>query len=256
MIHVGDQGLGLDSGIDRHLTESYRQLARLVHRLSECTAPPLDVEDQRPRPEGQLLRHDRAHDQGQRRHRRRHVPQRVERAIGRRHLLGLGDDRGAAGVNEFQGLSTVSVGVPTRDRVELVEGPLRVPETTAGHHCHRHADRGKQRGEDQRDRVSDAAGGVFVHHLGPIYHEVPDLTRVQHLLGQPPGLLGPHAAAADRHEHCRELLRWQRCIARPAHEGCNLLSIERFTVAFGGDCLDEAHRSVGKQPALFMRSLP
>src|SRR5690606_6622126 len=53
-------------------------------------------------------------------------------------------------------------GAPPRDRLQLVQRPTRVAETAAGQLRYRHAERGDERGERQRDLVTDAAGGVLV----------------------------------------------------------------------------------------------
>ena len=76
------------------------ELARAVERLHERAVPDLDVEDDRVRPAGDLLRHDRGGDQRDDVHRRGHVAKRVE-ALVRGHEVGRLADDGHADVPDL-----------------------------------------------------------------------------------------------------------------------------------------------------------
>src|SRR5690606_8019019 len=108
-----------------------------------------------------LLRHDRAGDEGDRLHGRGDVAQRVELAVGRCDVAaGAGDD--PADVGEDLAVAVGGQhGLEAGDRLELVERPARVAETPAGQLGHGGAAGGDEGDQDQGDLVADAAGGVL-----------------------------------------------------------------------------------------------
>ena len=191
------------------MSQRDREFARRGHRLSKCAAPPFHIEDQCTRAESELLGHDRTDNERQRWHRCGHIAESVEGPVGGSNVISLGDNGRAAGVDQIKRFTAAAVRVPTRQGVKLVEGSLRVAKATTRHHRHRYADRGQNWRQHQRNRVSDTAGGVFVHNLRPIARKIPHLTGVQHFLGQPTGFVRAHAAAANGHEHCSQLFRRQ-----------------------------------------------
>ena len=142
--------------------ERIGQRARVVLARHERAAAGLHVEHERIDALGDLLAQDRGADQRQALDGRRHVAQRIQRAVGRRHLVGLADER----ASEIGDLRTELVerepGPEAADAFELVERAARVPEPAARHHRHRHAERSDDGRDDQRGLVADTAGAVLV----------------------------------------------------------------------------------------------
>ena len=139
LVHPGDQGphplaQGPADGAHRP-----RQVARVVEPLHERAVARLDVEHQAVDPLGQLLRHDRGRDQGDRLDRRRRVAEGVEPLVGRGDLGGLADQDEAALVEHRLVAVEVEVDAEAGDRLELVERAAGVAQPAARDHRHRHA---------------------------------------------------------------------------------------------------------------------
>ena len=89
---------------------------------------------------------------------------------------------------------------------QLINCTSRMPQPSAGHFCHRDADRRGQRGQYKRSLVPHAAGAVFVYlnalYAGKIQH----VSAVRHSQCELFRLFRSHACKTDRHHHGRHLI--------------------------------------------------
>ena len=93
LVHVGQQADDLAAGLLAEREHRLGECASVVERLHEGALPDLDVEDDRLRAGGELLRHDRGGDQRELVDRRGDVAQAVERQVGGNERRRLADDR-------------------------------------------------------------------------------------------------------------------------------------------------------------------
>ena len=123
-------------------THRLGELARVLDRPHERALAHLDVEDERARAAGDLLRHDARGDERDLVDRRRHVAQRVELLVGRDEIGALARRRRARSsrtcVDELVG---GQLDAESGNRLELVERPACVAEPPAAHLPERHAAR-------------------------------------------------------------------------------------------------------------------
>ena len=128
------------------------------------------------------------------------------------------------------------------DRFELVERAAGVAEPAAGHHRHDRAARGRQRREDERDLVADAAGRVLVdrrrRRTPTDRAAVPDRTIASVSVD---GFVERHAAQHDRHQQRGDLIVGPRSVGRAGDERADRVGVERAAVALLADEIDRAH---------------
>jgi hypothetical protein len=104
--------------------------------LHERAAADLDVEDEAAGTAGELLAHDAARDQRQRRDRAGGVAERVQQAVGRGEVLRLAGDGDADVTHLRRNAAFVERGAEAGDRLELVDRPAGVPEAAPRHLRH------------------------------------------------------------------------------------------------------------------------
>ena len=138
---------------------------RVVDRLHERAVADLDVEHDRLRARGELLRHDRRGDQRELVDGRGDVAQRVQQLVGRDEVAGLADDRDADVPHLRDELVHRQLDAVAGDRLELVERAAGVAEAAAAHLPERDAARRDDRPDGERRLVADAAGRVLVDDL-------------------------------------------------------------------------------------------
>ena len=169
-------------------------------RLHEGAVAALHVEHEPADPLGDFLAHDRRGDQRNAFDRGGDVAQGIELPIRGSDFRGLPDQRAADRGDRAPQLVERKGGAESGNRLELVEGAAGVPEPASRHHRHVGAARGRQRRQDDRGLVPDAAGAVLVDgdtRQARILH--PD-TRTDHRVGQAGGLVGGHPAQHDGHQ--------------------------------------------------------
>ena len=202
LVHVGEQADDLAARLRAERRHRLGEQARVVDRLHERAVADLDVEHDRLRARGELLRHDARRDQRDLVDRRRHVAQRVEHLVGGDEVAGLADDREPDLAHLGDELLRRQLDAEARDRLELVERPAGVPEPAAAHLPERHAARGHDRADRERRLVADAAGRVLVDDLAPERRaEVDRLAAAHHRVGQRERLA--RATAPGRRPPCR-----------------------------------------------------
>ena len=205
--------------------------SRLVQGLHEGALPALDVEDERPRALGELLRQYRAGDERNRRNRAGHVPQRVELLVRRAYLLGLHRhghaDVGDDGAERVEGKRAAVAG----DRLELVCRAAGDAEPPPRQGRDGDAARGRKRLHHERELVADAAGGVLVcrRHGQPAPLQAG--TGAHHRVGEVGRLPLVHATAADRHGEGAHLVVGHGSPREPLDELSYLRRTERMSFA-------------------------
>ena len=127
-----------------------RQRPRVLRGLHERPGSRLHVEEDQVRLDRELLRHHAGGDQRDRRDRRRRVAQRVERAVGRHEVRRLRRDRAPHLLHLPTDVLRREIRPQPGDRLELVERPARVPESTTRELRDREPER---RGELARTRA-------------------------------------------------------------------------------------------------------
>ena len=149
----------LSSPSATHSSASSRASLEVLHERPRAG---LDVEQDRVGAAGQLLAHHARGDQRDVVDRRGDVAQRVHRLVGRHEVGRLRAHREADRLDLGDQLVAGQLGAHARDRVELVERAAGVPEPAAGELDHLHAELGRERRDDERRAVADAAGRVLV----------------------------------------------------------------------------------------------
>ena len=240
-IHPGHDRFGPDARriADRH--QRLRQPARVLERLHERAAARLDVEDEGADALGDLLAHDRRRDQRDALDRAGDVAQRVQPPVGRGDLGGLADQRAADGCHGRPEFLQRKRGAEAGNRFELVERAAGVAEAAARHHRHRGAARNRQRREDQRRLVADAAGAVLVDGNAELAVELDADAGSHHRVGELRGLVGRHAAQHDRHQQRGGLIVGNGAVGDARDEIFDLAATECSAVALAADNVDRSH---------------
>ncbi len=109
------------------------------------------------------------------------------------------------------------------------------PQAAAAHHRNLEAARDGERGEDQRDLVADAAGGVLVDLGAGQVLQVDDFAGAHHGVRQPRRFLGGHAAPEDGHEQGGGLVVGELAVGDAAREELDLVLGQRAAVALLDD---------------------
>ena len=175
--------------------------------LHEGTRSDLDVQDEGSRALGDLLAHDGAGDQRDRLDGRGDVTQGVELLVrGCQARARRADDRAASLPQLSHDLVIAQLRTPPGDRLELVEGAARVPQTSARELRDGHAEARDQRGQGQRDLVTHAARGVLVGGRLADAGEVHARARADHRVRPAGDLATVHAAQENRHGQGGHLL--------------------------------------------------
>ena len=134
-----------------------------------------------------------------------------------------------------------------RDGLELVERSAGVTEPATAHHRHRHAARGDERREADRDLVADAARRVLVDLRAGHGREVEDAPGMQHRLGERDRLDVVEAAEEHGHQERRHLVVGERSVGEGGDEPVDLRLGKGPAVALGRDHLHE--RSFHGEPS-------
>ena len=235
LIHRREQRAHLFAARLPHPHQRLRQQPRLRPGLHERPAAKFYVEHQRIDSLRQLLRQDRATDQGNAFHRRGHVAQRVQFLIRRRQVLRLSDQRTA----DLRHLGVVGgereIRAKPRDRLQLVQRAPGMAQAAAANHRHRHTARDDHRRQRDRNLVADSTRGVLVDlHAGDV-GQIRDHAGTHHRVGVVRGLLRVHAAKENRHQHRGELVVLPRAIGGAPDKRGDFLAGERVPVPLSRD---------------------
>ena len=206
LVHRGEQRAdGFAAGLaDRdHGTGEGERVVLLFH---EGALAELHVEHERVDALGEFLAHDAGADERDALDGAGDIAERVELLVGGHDLRRLADHGAADLLQDGAELGHAEVDLEARDGLELVERAAGVAETAAAHHRDLEAAGYGERGEDERDLVADAAGGVLVDLGAGQVAQVNDVAGAHHRVGEPRRLLRGHAAPEDGHEQRRRLV--------------------------------------------------
>ena len=205
LLHVRQERDDLAARSPSELDHRLGELARVLERLHEGAAADLDVEHDRVRAGGDLLRHDARRDQRDAVHRPGHVAERVELLVGGDEVVRLPDDREPDVTHLLDELLLRELDAEAGDRLELVERAAGVPETPSAHLPERDAAGRDDRADDDRGLVADAAGRVLVDdHPSELAAEVERRAALDEGVRERERLVGGQAAEVDGHaERCQ-----------------------------------------------------
>ena len=141
LIHVRQHADDVHPGLLAERAHLLGELARILDRPHERALADLDVEHERARAGGDLLRHDARRDERDLVDRRRHIAQRVELLVGRNEVRALSRHSDADRARLLDELVGRQLDAEAGNRLELVERPARVAEPAAAHLPERHAAR-------------------------------------------------------------------------------------------------------------------
>jgi hypothetical protein len=133
------------------------ELERALLARKERPVAHLHVQDEPVDPFRELLAHDAARDQRERRDRAGGVAQVIEPAVERRDLGRLARHHAAHLAQHGDRALEGEVSPEAGDRLELVERSAGVAEPPPGHHRHHEPELGGQRRERKRNLVADSA---------------------------------------------------------------------------------------------------
>ena len=244
LAHVGDQRAGRAAAVLAERDAQLGQLARGVEVLHERARAGLDVEQDRVGAAGQLLAHDARGDQRDVVDRRGDVAQRVHRLVGRHEVGRLRAHREADRLDLRDQLVAGELGAHAGDRVELVERAAGVAEPAAGELDHLHAELGRERGDDERGAVADAAGRVLVDGRAGQPREVELVARGDHRGGQRDRLGAREAVEVAGHQEGGHLVVGDVVAGVGEHELAQGLGGQLLAVALGGDHVDRPHAGI------------
>ena len=162
LVHVGEQADDVLARAAAEVEHALGEDLRVLERLHKGAVADLDVEHDRVRACGELLRHDARGDQRHDVDGRGHVPQAVEALVGGDEIGGLADDREPEISHLRYELVRRQLDAEPRDRLQLVERAARVPEPAAAHLPERDPAGGDDRADRDRGLVADAARRVLV----------------------------------------------------------------------------------------------
>ena len=192
---------------------------------------------------GDLLAHDRRRDQRNALDRAGDVAQGVQPPVGRGDLGGLADQRAADRLprprrNSSSDSAVRKPGIDSSLSSVPPVWPRPRPDIigTDG------AARDRQRREDQRRLVADAAGAVLVDRECRDWPSKLDADAgSHHRVGELRGLLGRHAAQHDGHQQRGGLVVGNGAVGDARDEIFDLAATERSAVALAADDVDRSH---------------
>ncbi|CCI52153.1 hypothetical protein BN13_150014 [Nostocoides jenkinsii Ben 74] len=236
--HIRQQRNGFDAGVGAEVDHRASELAGVVDVLHERPRADLDVENERPGALGDLLGHDRGGDQRDGLDGPRDIAQRIQLLI-RRGQAGAGRADHRAHVVELGEHRLIGhPGLPTADRLQLVEGAAGVAEPATGQLRHGHPEHRDERGERQRDLVADTAGRVFVGSGVLERGKVHALARLDHRVGPRCDLATGHPIEQDSHVERRHLLLRDHTSRVGVDHPPDLLVRQLALVTLGNDDVD------------------
>src|SRR6266545_1737004 len=239
--HVRDPAGRLASGGAGGVHERAAQSAGVFERLHEGAVPCFHVEDDRGRARRELLGQDGGHDQGEVLNGPRDVSQGVEDPVGGRGRIGLRKERGSDFREGLADPREIEVGPKAGDRRELVERAAGVAETPARHHADARSRGGDQRGENERDLVSDSSRRMLVHDRSEI-RQIPAVSRIAHGFRQRRRLRGGETEDHRRHQEGGGLVLGDLSGDDAADQVCDLLLRQLLTLSLcAKDLVDASH---------------
>ena len=227
--------------------------ARVVERLHERAVADLDVEHDRVRPCGDLLRHDRGGDERHDVDRRGHVPQAVEALVSRHEIRRRADDRKADVAHLLDELVGRELDPEAGDRLELVERAAGVTETATAHLPEGNAARRDDRANRDRSLVPHAARRVLVDDAPAERRaHVERLARLDERLRQRVGLGAGEPPEVDGHAPRGHLVVGDLAGGVARHESHDLLSRVLPAVPLPLDEVGGADHSSIARPGSFL----
>ena len=244
LLHVGQEARHLAPGPDADLPHLLGEHTCVVERLHERSVADLDVEHDRLGARGELLRHDRARNEGDDVDGCRDVAERVELLVGRNQVGGLSDDRDPDLAQLRDELLRRQLDAEAGDRLELVEGAAGVPEPAAAHLPERDAAGGDDRPDGERGLVPHSSGRMLVDDLASERcAEVERLAGADHRVGQRVRLRGREAVEVHGHAPGGELVVGH-LVARVREDQLGeLVGVVLFPVPLLLDQLGRPHRT-------------
>ena len=129
----------------------------------------------------------------------------------------------------------------TGDRFDLIQGAAGVAEAAAAHLDDGHATGGHQRQHDQRGRIAQAAGGMFIDGVGEQVGPIQLLARGSHGGGEGSSLGAGHATQEDGHEESGGLVIGQLSARVSLDEMGDFAIAEGVAIALAGDDIGGLH---------------
>ena len=241
LVHIGDQGDHIAPGGAPDGHHFLGQLARLGVFGGEGAAAHFDIQHDALGAAGQLLAHDAGGNQGDAVDRRRHVTQGVELAIGRREVGTLSGEGESDLFYLRAHLRHAELVTETGDRFDLIQGAAGVAEAAAAHLDDGHATGGHQRQHDQRGRIAQTPGGMFIDGVGEQVGPIQLLARGSHRESEGGGFGAGHAAQEDGHEEGGGLVIGQLVARVGLDEMGDFAFAEGVAIALAGDDIGELH---------------
>ncbi len=241
VVHGGDECDGPAACAFAQLHHLGGQLDRGLDVGHEGPATELDVEHDRVRARGDLLRHHTGRDERHGRHGRRHVPQGVQGLVGRHHVGRLGRHRDPDLLDLPDEALGLQVHGESWNGLELVERPARVGESAAAELRDLDPARGRKGRRDQGDLVANPACRVLVDLDSFDPAQVEHLAAGHHGLRQGKCLGAGHATDAHRHQPGRHLVVGNLATQVAGEQKFDLFGRVFRTVSLAADDLEWNH---------------
>src|SRR5579864_3336525 len=162
LVHVGDQRNDLLSHALARLHHEFSQESRILFALHESTGACLHIEHECIDALREFLAHDGCANKIRTLDSSGYIAQRVKFSIRWRDFCRLADHGTPAGFQHSSEFGDRQVHIESWDRLELVERPASVAETSTADHWHSNACRSRQWSEYERSLISNAAGRMLV----------------------------------------------------------------------------------------------
>ncbi|OQA33477.1 MAG: hypothetical protein BWY56_02048 [Acidobacteria bacterium ADurb.Bin340] len=217
LFHARDERLDLHAVGLAHGHHALGQGASILAGLHEGAAAALHIQHQGIAASGELLGHDAGGDEGDALYRRRDIAQRVELAVGRADVAGLGAVGEACLPETLLEGAEIEFHPKAGNGRVLVHGSAGVAQAPPAEHRAGNAAGRHDGTQDQGRLVAHAAGAVLVHLDARDVGQIHPISGIAHSQRQGQGFLGGHAAPADGHEQGRALLVGHRTRGNALH---------------------------------------
>ena len=160
------------------------------------------IEDQRVDSFRQFLAHDTGANKWDALDRAGDIPQGVKFAIRGHDLRRLANHRDANFFENGAKFGHAEHDAEAGDGFQFIERPAGVTKTSTAHHRNFEATSRRERGEDERNFITDASRGMFIYFRSRDRLKINHFTRAHHGISEPSGFLGSHSAEKNRHQEC------------------------------------------------------